>query len=160
MKTENLEILKTENRLGPRLALSFCCLLLVGCGPNDAKSASDLAQCYEAEFGTPPPPQVKVLNARLMSIRDWGAQWLRLELSGNALESAILSRGFQKLALAPSAFTSADRYTPEWWRLTPGVTFEYYEHPNWTKGNWRSSNAVLAVDRSSGIAFLRCDRID
>jgi hypothetical protein len=136
------------------------CGLFAGCGPYDPKSPSALVQCYQTEFGTPPPPKIKVLNARQMIIRDWGAQWLRLEVKDDALEAVILSRGFRKIKDPPKEFTSADRYTPQWWQLSPIAAFEFYENPNWTKGSWSSSRAVLAVDRARSVAFLRCDRID
>jgi len=145
----------------PFLALLVLgCVLFTGCGPYDPKSASDLAQCYQAEFGTSPPPKIKVLNARQMIIRDWGAQWLRLELKDDALDEVILSRDFQKIKEPPKEFTSIDRYTPDWWQVSPIAAFEFYQNPNWTKGNWSSSRAILAVDRTRNVAFFRCDRID
>lgn len=138
----------------------FGCGLLVGCGPYDPKAASDLAQCYQAEFGELPPAKVKVVNARQMVVRDWGAQWLRLEVSGDALDSVVLSRGFKRVAATPRQFASVERYTPKWWQLSPGSSFEFYEHTNWTKGTWSSSRAVIAVDRASGVVLFLCDRND
>ena len=135
-------------------------LLIVGCGPYDPKSASELAQCYQHEFNAPPPGTVKVLNARQMVIRDWGAQWLQLQLKEDALEAVLLTNGFTRAKSPPVQFTTVDRYTPDWWRPSPPEAFDYYEHSNWTKGTWGSSRAVLAFDRSRGIAFFRCDRID
>lgn len=136
------------------------CALLTGCGPYDPKSASSLAQCYKEEFGTLPSPKIRVLDARQVVIRDWGAQWLRLELKEDALESVVLAKGFTRSKFTPDEFTRPGPNVPDWWKVTPIDSFEFYEHPDWTKGTWSTSRAVLAVDRTSGIAFFRCDRTD
>jgi len=135
-------------------------LLVIGCGPYDPKSGPDLSRCYQAEFGTLPPPGITVLNARQVVIRDWGAQWLKIQASSNLIDSVIL-KSFTKDSHPPQRFARVkERYTPDWWVLPPRNELEYYTCDQWTRGTFHSSSAGIAVHRSTGVIYFRCDRVD
>ena len=136
-----------------------CLGLFAGCGPYDPKSAADLAECYKVEFGAPPPAGITVIKARQMVIRDWGGQWLKLHAESNLVDSIILER-FTKTKGAPHAFRSGGANAPDWWILPPADELEFYRADEWTKGSFQMSSATVAVHRSSGTVFFRCDRVD
>jgi hypothetical protein len=144
----------------PGILLAALCGILCGCSPYDAKSPEALANGYQAEFETVPPKNITVLQSRIAGWGDWGAQWLLLEARGDALESAILSRGFKRLKEPPSDFVKIGPNTPKWWRISPLEDFEFYENPAWTKGSFSSSTAQIAVNRTTGRVFLVCSRIN
>lgn len=136
------------------------CTLLVGCGPHDAQSARELSQCYRQEFEAEPPNGVFVLSARQMSVRDWGAQWLKIQAETNAID-AILLKKFKRQTSPPEQLASAkSKHTPDWWILPPPSQLEFYTCQNWTRGTWHSSRAVIAVHRADGIVFFYCERTD
>jgi hypothetical protein len=137
---------------------SFC--LLVGCGPDDRKSPSDLSTSFEMEFGTVPPSGITVVHARIMGIRDWSAQWLQMHAETNLIDSVILKK-FTKQTSPPQGFDGPkDRYTPDWWILPPVQQLEFYTCDEWTRGNYSTSRAGIAIDRATGTIYFRCDRIN
>jgi len=137
---------------------SFC--LLVGCGPDDRKSQADLSNSYEMEFGTLPPSGITVVHARIAGYRDWGAQWLQIRAETNLIDSVILKK-FTKRTLAPEGFSGQkNRYTPDWWILPPAQQLEFYTCDEWTRGNFSSSHAGVAIDRATGMIYFLCDRIN
>lgn len=141
------------------VALAIC-VLLSGCRPHDAKSARELSEGYKFEFEAEPPTGVTVLNARIMSVRDWGAQWLKLQAETNAIDGILLKK-FTRQNRPPEELASAhNKYTPDWWILPPSSQLEYYTCQEWTRGGWRSSRAVIALHRADGIVFFYCERTD
>lgn len=135
-------------------------LWATACGPYDPKATVDLAQCYRAEFGTVPPPGITILQARQMVIRDWGAQWLKIQAASNLIDSVLLTQ-FKKEPHPPQEFAARkDRYTPDWWVLPSSAELEFYRCDDWTRGSFHSSRAVIAVHRSTGMVYFRCDRVD
>jgi hypothetical protein len=133
-------------------------ILFVGCGPHDAESASELADCYKADFGTFPPAGIIVENARNIVIGDWGSQWLKIHADATLIDSVIL-KDFARQNSVPSDFTSKQRYTPPWWVLPPSEQLEYYTSGRrLTNGTWYSTSASAALHRAKGTIFYRCDR--
>jgi hypothetical protein len=143
--------------------LSFLILLFVlcGCGGTyEPTSPADLAECYENEFGAKPPPAVRVLNSRSHVYRDQGSHWLRFEMKEEALAPVILSRGFEKSKHPLSPLISPEHYTPRWWPKMSSAAFDFYENPNWTRGNWGYSRAAIAIERATGVVYFFGERGD
>jgi len=142
------------------LIIVTTCGLLLGCGPQDRTSPDALSNSYQIEFGTNPPAGVTVLHARMMGIRDWDAHWIQIRAETNLIDS-VVPKSFTKQTHPPEHFHGPrDRYTPDWWILPPAEQFEFYTCDDWRRGNFSSSHAGVAIDRTNGVIYYRCDRID
>src|SRR5690349_21582654 len=138
-----------------RLLVIAFSVLLVGCGPTDRTSKADLLNSYQIEFGPSSPTNgVTAVHARMMTIRDWDAHWLQLRAETNLIDS-LIRKGFTKQTYAPFGFRDPKgRWTPDWWVLPPEEELEVYTCDDWRRGSFRSSRAVMAIHRASGMVYF------
>ncbi len=136
----------------------FFGLSLLRYAPYDPSSEVALKNAYKADFGTLPPAGVTVLKARQIIVGDAGGQWLLLKASPQEIERHI-AMGFKKLDAIPDAFDGrAGPNAPKWWQ-PPTDGLETYENKNWRKdGGWLRSEAVIGVDRGSGLIWFHASK--
>lgn len=121
-----------------------------GCGVHEPSTAKELADCYQAEFKTPPPADVRDLHAK---------QWILGDGLGACLRFHADPATIEPLA---AAFDPSDRDTffaeagegPVWWQPRQAHLTAFYICRHW-RGDLSQSTAILAYDAEAHEVFFQ-----